>query len=563
MRNEKCDVLVVGSGGAALRAALTAAENGADTLLVTKGKYGFCGATASGVAETGGFCSANGETDPEDNPDVFFNDIVEAGRGMCDPSLARILADKSVEIFHDMERLGVKFDRDEKGNYIQKKSCFTTKPRMHMLQRHGMQIVEVLKEHVLKKGVRVIEQTMVTEIITRDNRVAGAVALEPDGNLLIIHAKAVILGTGGAGQLFQYNLNTPEMTGDGYALGYLAGAKLKNMEFLQMGEGFIYPFRNIFHPWAWPLLPKVVDANGEEILKKYLPEDTDYERLYNVRGTYYPFSCDKESFVLDVAIKKELLSGNATEHGGVYLDFSASSEGAGSDGTELANMWPHMNQWLKSKGIDVHKQKVEVGLMFHAVNGGMCINEKAETTVEMLFAAGEGAAGPHGADRAGGGMLLTCQVFGKIAGENAAKGAKALEYQDISEEIRVLEEKYEKAGKKEGTISPGELMDIIRRSMWETIIIVRSEADMMKNLRILDDMKKRLENVRIETVEEKRQWFELQNMILVGEMITRACLTRKESRGSHYREDYPQSSDEWLKFITIYKEQDEMIVSVG
>ena len=562
MEMKQCDVLVVGSGGAALKAALTASEHGADTLLITKGKYGLCGATASGVAETGGFCSADGETDPEDNPDIFYNDIIEAGRGMCDPSLARLLADKSAETFYETEKLGVQFDRDEKGHYIQKKSCFTSKPRMHMLQRHGMQIVEVLKKHVIENGVRIIEQTMVTDIITKNNRAVGAAAINEDGEFFVVQAKAVILGTGGAGQLFQYNLSTPEMTGDGYALGYRAGAELKNMEFLQMGEGFVYPFTNIFHPWAWPLQPKVLNSDGEEFLEKYLPRNINYTDLFNVRGTYYPFSCNKESFILDVAIKKEMLSGKMTEHGGVYLDFSESGAGADSEGTELANMWPHMNQWLKSKGIDIKTEKLEVGLMFHAVNGGLCINECAKTTVDMLYAAGEGAAGPHGADRVGGGMLLTCQVFGKIAGENAAENIKNISFEDITKEADRLNGVHKEIAGKKGDIHPDELINIIRQSMWETVMIVRNEETLKRNLNVLKEVNDQVKNLKIESAQEIRKYYELKNMLLVGEMITRACLTRKESRGSHYREDYPESSDEWLKFIKIYKDHDDMAVSV-
>lgn len=562
MKIEQCDVLVVGSGGAALKAALTSAQHGVDTLLITKGKYGLCGATASGVAETGGFCSADGKTDPEDNPDIFYNDIIQAGRGMCDPVLARLLADKSVEIFYETEKLGVKFDRDANGNYIQKKSCFTSKPRMHMLQRHGMQIVEVLKKHVIANGVRIFDQTMVTEIITKNNRAVGVVAINEKGDFLAIQAKAVILGTGGAGQLFQYNLSTPEMTGDGYALGYRAGAELKNMEFLQMGEGFVYPFTNIFHPWAWPLQPRIFNSAGDEFLKKYLPENVDYKNLFNIRGTYYPFSCNKESFILDVAIKKEMLSGKMTQHGGVYLDFTQSGAGVGDDGTELANMWPHMNQWLKSKGIDIKKDKLEVGLMFHAVNGGMCINENAKTTVDMLYAAGEGAAGPHGADRVGGGMLLTCQVFGKIAGENAAKNIKNVNFEDISGEVNRLKDVHKEIFRKRGDTRPEELINIIRHSMWETVMIVRTEKGLKRNLEILEEVKERIENLHVACIQDVRKYYELENMLLVGEMITRACLTRTESRGSHYREDYPNSSEAWLNFVKIRKDHDMMSISV-
>ena len=561
MNTVTTDVLVLGSGGAALRAAYEARQCGSDVLLVTKGVIGHCGATASGVAETGGFCAANSFTDPSDSAEVFYDDIIKAGRGMCNPVLSRILAERSAETHLEMEKLGVRFDRNESGAYIQKKSCFSTKPRMHMIQRHGMQIVEVLEQRIREAGVKIMEKTMAVEILVQDNRACGALVLTEKGEFLAISAKAVILGTGGAGNLFKINLNTPEMTGDGYALGYRAGAELSNIEFLQMGEAFVYPFRNIFHPWAWPLHPVILNAHGEEFIGKYIPENVDIDQLYDIRGTYYPFSCDKASFPIDVAIKKELVKGNGNEHDAVYFDYSKAGAGADDQGTELVNMWPHMNNWLLSKGIDVHKQKLEISLAFHAVNGGMRIDQNAQTTVDMLYAIGESASGPHGADRLGGSMLLACQVFGKIAGQNAAERTAKMERYEIAELTKQAVERHSSINNS-GKEQIDECADLLRKAMWENVMICRDDASLRSNLDKIHSLSANSLYCRVGNTNELRKKIELDNMLLVGEIITQACLMRKESRGSHYREDFPKTNSEWNSQIVIRRSGDKPVLEL-
>ncbi|PLS16129.1 hypothetical protein CVD28_19000 [Bacillus sp. M6-12] len=533
---------------------MAARDQGADVLLVTKGKFGYCGATASGIAELGGFLSANGYTDPEDNPDVFFQDIVSSSRGMADPSIVRVLVENSVRAFKELEDYGVRFERNEDGSYQQVHSEFTSKPRMHILKKHGIPIVRSLMEHVLKNGVRVIDHSMVTRLLVKENRVIGATIYTNRNELIYIQAKAVILGTGGAGQLFKFNMNTVEMTGDGYSLGYRAGAELMNMEYIQAGAGFIHPFRNILHPWAWPVMPRILNGNNEEFIEKYLPTGMTVEQCFTDRGTYFPFSTSHSSFHMDVAIKKEIMLGRGTKRGGVYLDYSRCESRDFGTGTELSSLWPHLKHWLLSRNIDVNKQLLEISIFGHAFNGGMRINEIAETKVEQLFAAGEGAAGPHGADRPGGQMLMTSQVFGRIAGEQAGRRTKTLAFEDAMQLAMEEEQRINAISKQNGSVRPKALFKEIQNVMWESLIVNRSKDGLNSNLKAVEEFRRELKYVKVENSSDIRKVLEMENMLEVGEIITNAALTREESRGSHYREDKPQKDDEnWLNWIIVTK----------
>ena len=236
------DVLVVGGGAAAARAALESAKQGAQTVLVTKGKFGLSGTSSYRVAEAAGF-SASGIAHPEDNPDIHYNDILNAGLGPVRKSLARIVAEGAPSQVPVLEKLGVDFQRYE-GNYLATKGCFASEFRSLKIYGHGEAIVRALKNELLKQEcIRIFEHSMVTQLLVDNGVCKGAVALDSSGNILEIHAKCTILGAGGAGQLFEKSLNPPDVTGDGYALAYLAGAQMVNMEFMHIyGSG-----QHIFH----------------------------------------------------------------------------------------------------------------------------------------------------------------------------------------------------------------------------------------------------------------------------------------------------------------------------
>ncbi len=241
MKIIETDVLVAGGGGAADRAAVEAHDAGAKVLLITKGKLGASGTTAHVIVDNAGLAIADGGNDPTDSPELHLQDILTAGMGMSDEKLSRILVKEALDIVPDLEKWGVWFEHEESGKYLRTKACFSSKTRNYRVKEHGKKITDALTTQIHKRGIQVMEDSMLVDVVVEDNRVVGAVALQQDGTPLLIHTGAVVLGTGGLGQLFRYNMNPPDVTGDGYAIGFRAGAKLVNMEFLQLGTGIV-PF---------------------------------------------------------------------------------------------------------------------------------------------------------------------------------------------------------------------------------------------------------------------------------------------------------------------------------
>jgi fumarate reductase (CoM/CoB) subunit A len=263
------DVLIVGGGGAAARAALEAHLQGSKVVMVMKGKFGECGATAYKVAEMAGYNVADGKVDPQDNPREHFKDICRAAAGMCDEGLAKILTEKALLTIPELEGWGVNFEKDGDG-YLEVTGCFASRPRMHVIKGHSEPILAALKREIERRNIQILEFIIISDLLIQDGVCLGALGINERREFFVIKAKSTILATGGAGQLFLNNLNPPDITGDGYALGYRAGAEMVNMEFMQAGLGIIYPIRNILNSWVWLLHPRVYNKEGKEFLQPYL-----------------------------------------------------------------------------------------------------------------------------------------------------------------------------------------------------------------------------------------------------------------------------------------------------
>ncbi len=537
----KTDVLVIGGGGAAGKAAITADDIGLDVTMVVKGKFGCSGATASRVAELGGFQVADGVVDPTDNKDRHYEDIIQAGRNMCDESIVKTLVEPASEALEWLESIGVSFERDQEGKYLSIIGCFSSKPRMHILENHGAPIIEALVKEIRGRDIRVVENCMIGELIIRHGECVGACGYNSEGQIIIFNAKATILAAGGAGQLFRYNLNTREMTGDSYAMAYRAGATLINMEFMQAGIGFAYPFQNIFHPWAWPLEPRVLNGYGQEFLDYYLPSGITKEISFKIRGTYYPFSYDKDSFWMDVAMQKQIRSGKCSVRGTLFLDFRNSQlKSFSSENHEMSQLWPRMYEWMKSKGIDISALPVEISTFGHALNGGVRIDQSAQSSVPRLFVVGEAAGGARGANRLGGNMLLECQVFGRIAAESLAKEYGNGQIPPVEEKtIDSFSRKIENLKLGTGILKPADLIQLLQKEMWENFLIVKDDTTLKSCLNVISDIRYAQSfEIHCSSPDEIRNALELDNLLLVAEMMSKAALLRTESRGSHYREDY-------------------------
>ncbi|MHA1109309.1 MAG: FAD-binding protein [Alphaproteobacteria bacterium] len=402
------DVLVIGGGGGGLRAAIAAHDAGARVLILSKGIVGKSGLTQTAVT---GFQVAFGYADPRDNPSVHFADSMRGGYGLADPELVEIYTGEAVEAVEDIEAFGARFDRGEDGRLIQRKldSSQTYARSIKHGDSLGTPIMKALRRQINKCKIPRLHDILVTGLLKDGARVAGAVAVDfRTGELLEIRAGAIVLATGGAGELFPINSNTPDSTGDGYVLALNAGADLVDLEFfLMLGHAVVHPaaLRGMLFTYQY-LLAKgarpLLNADGEPFFARYDPEGSDNPaRHIHAR-----------------AIFSEVRAGRGSPHGGAYFDPSTVSL------EDLKEALPSQTKYLQSFGVDLSRP-IELGVAAHYVCGGVKIDTHAQSSIPGLFAVGECSGGPHGAARVGGNSLTELLVFGKRAGRFAAEAAAA------------------------------------------------------------------------------------------------------------------------------------------
>ncbi len=550
-RTIKTDVLIVGGGGGGMRAAIAAHDAGARVLVLSKGIVGKSGLTQTAVT---GFQAAFGYADPRDNPDVHFQDSMRGGYGLADPALVRTYTGEATEAVNDMEAFGVRFDRDESGKLIQRKlDSSQTYPRsIKAGDSLGTPIMQVLRRHVKKREIEQKQEMYVTRLMTAGGRIAGAVALDfRTGEMVAIRAGAVILATGGAGELFPVNSNTPDSTGDGLMLALNAGAELVDLEFiLMLGHAMLHPeaVRGMLFTFQY-LLPKGArtpfNNEGEPFLHRYDPEGSDNPaRHIYARGIF-----------------GEVRAGRGTPHGGVWFD-------PGSVPLEvLRDTLPSQTKYLQSFGLDVMKP-VEVGVAAHYMCGGIRIDPTAQSTLPGLFAVGECSGGAHGAARVGGNSLTEILVFGKRAGRNAAAAAKqagVVVFEDAEAEKearRVLALlKRDPAGPR-----PSGIKATLQKTMNDFVGVVRNDEGLRTAIATFDGIvADRLPGMAPASDHRiaNYDWIEaleVEAMAPLAGLIATSARLRTESRGAHYREDFPDPDDaNWLRNIRIHKRNGETI----
>jgi len=544
----RSDVLVVGGGVAGMRAALEAQRRGAAVVVALKGCVGSSGASTYRVTEAAGYGAADGRRDPTDGPAVHLDDIVHAGRGVCDPTLAEVVARRAPKTIGDLESWGVVFEKED-DSYLITQGCYGSKPRNYNLKGHGTQIVQSIIRQLRGTPIRYVEHCLVAELVIEDGRCVGAAAVLRDGTSVLFLVGATVLATGGAGRLFERSLNPSDVTGDGYALAYRAGAELINMEFMQCGFGVVHPALSILNSWIWSVHPPLYDRDRNEVLKGFLPPGLSADACMHAKASHYPFSSESPSRYMEIAVQNALTQGRGSENGGVFLDLREvrvpDSAKRGSS-TLLQDMWAITDQWLRSRGLDYRERPLEIACFAHAINGGLRIDERACSTVEGLLAAGEAAGGPHGADRLGGNMLATCMVFGEIAGRSATEiSTEHPEAQTVSSAVRQAERCLESRLRSTGKHSASSLKTRLQRCTWQNLLVVRSGEKLRCCLDTTREIREQAKTgVRLDG--EIFAPFELDNMLLVSEVMSEAALKRTESRGSHYRQDYPSNGgDSW------------------
>ncbi len=532
----QCDVLVIGSGGAGCRAAIEARKYGLKVIIVSKGLSFKSGCTT--LAE-GGYNAAFGYVDTEDTVEDHFKDTLKGGAYLNDPELVKILVEEAPERLNELEGFGALFDRQKSGKLNQRpfggqtyrRTCFQG-------DRTGHEMMTALKEEVIRQDIETVDEVMITSLLTDDQgrSVTGACGISLRySEFLTFQAKSTILTTGGAGWLYPVTSNALQKTGDGFSLAYDVGADLLDMEQVQFHPtGMLYPESR-----KGVLVTEAVRGEGGILLNK---DGERFMKNYDPRG---------ELATRDVvarAIYNEIREGRGTEKGGVYLDVTHLSPEIIEEKLETMLL-----QFL-DVGLDIRKQPMEVAPTAHHFMGGTRINQHGETSLKNLYAAGEAAGGVHGANRLGGNALADTQVFGKRAGKKAAENALKAEF-GLNQDQMSAEEHRIKALFRDGDYYPYEIKKELQETMWNNVAIIRNENGLKTAIEKITELNGMLGNMRVPDVggfnNDLQDALEVRNMLEIASLVAKSALLRQESRGAHYREDYPETRDEWKKSIVL------------
>ncbi len=560
------DVIVIGAGGAGLRAAIEASAAGVSVGLICKSLLG----KAHTVMAEGGMAAAMGNVDDRDNWKVHFSDTMRGGQYINNWRMAELHAKEAPDRVRELEAWGAVFDRTKDGKILQRNFGGHRYPRLaHVGDRTGLELIRTLQDHGIHQGIQVYMEVTVIALLKDDGRVVGCFAYEREhGRFRVFKAKAIILATGGVGRAYKITSNSWEGTGDGHALAYHAGAELIDMEFIQ------------FHPtgMVWPpsvrgiLVTEGVRGEGGILKnnegKRFMFDDipdnyknqTAKDPEEGWRYTQGDKSANRPPELLTrdhVArcINREVKAGRGSPHGGVYLDIAWIKEKLPNSAEHIKKKLPSMyHQFMQLANLDITTTPMEVGPTTHYIMGGVRVDADTQaSSVPGLYAAGECAAGINGANRLGGNSLSDLIVFGKRAGEYAAQFAKENSHGTISNEQiesetrRALEPFEHEAGENAFNIQH-DLQDMMQR----LVGIVRNEGEMLEAIEGLKDLNSRASRVSVTgNIDFNPGWhtaLDLRNLLTVSEAIARAAVERKESRGGHFREDYPDKDPEFAKF---------------
>ncbi|MEQ1875882.1 MAG: fumarate reductase/succinate dehydrogenase flavoprotein subunit [Bdellovibrionia bacterium] len=558
------DVIVIGAGGAGLRAAIEASAAGISVGLICKSLLG----KAHTVMAEGGMSAAMANVDDRDNWKVHFADTMRGGQYLNNWRMAELHAKEAPDRVRELERWGAVFDRTKDGKILQRNFGGHRYPRLaHVGDRTGLEMIRTLQDHGIHQGITVYMENTVVGLLKDGGRVSGAFGYDRErGRFRLFQAKAVVLATGGIGRAYKITSNSWEYTGDGQALAYDAGADLLDMEFIQ------------FHPtgMVWP--PSVrgilvtegvrgeggvlLNNKGERFMFNDIPDNYKPQTADNPEEGWRYTQGDKsarrppELLTRDhVArcINNEVKAGRGSPHGGVFLDIAwIKSKISGSE-EHIKKKLPSMyHQFKQLADIDITKVPMEVGPTTHYIMGGIRVDGESQmTTVPGLFAAGEVAAGLHGANRLGGNSLSDLVVFGKRAGEFAAKfakenGAVKINTSELESLTKEALAPLERQGQS-GTESPYQVQYDLQDVMQTGVGIVRNDADMRKAGEEVQKLKARAKKVAAPGNREYNGgWhtaLDLKRLMTVSEAITRCAIERKESRGGHFREDFPNKDE--------------------
>ncbi len=574
------DVLVIGAGGAGLRAAVEASAAGVKVGVISKSLLG----KAHTVMAEGGVAAAMGNVDDRDNWRVHFADTMRGGQYLNNPRMAELHAKEAPDRVRELEAWGAVFDRTADGRILQRNFGGHKYPRLaHVGDRTGLEMIRTLQDHGIHKGIDFHMECTVITLLKNADRVAGAFCYDRErGRYKLFRAKAVVLATGGIGRAYKITSNSWEYTGDGHSLAYHAGATLMDMEFVQF-----HPTGMIWPPSVRGLLVTegvrgeggiLLNSLGKRFMFDDIPANYKGQTADNPEEGWCYTQGDKNSrrppelLTRDhVArcIMREVREGRGSPHGGVYLDIAWIKEKLPNAAEHIKKKLPSMYHQFKQLGdIDITSERMEIGPTTHYVMGGVRVDGDTQMSdVPGLFAAGECGAGLHGANRLGGNSLSDLLVFGKRAGEYAAKFSKehAAASIDMAQVDQVAKESlkpFERTGE-----SPYQVQYDLQDLMQDLVGIVRRQAEMEQALDRIAKLRERAKQVGVMGNREYNPgWhtaLDLDNLLTVSEAVTRAALVRKESRGAHFRDDFPDKDATFGSFnLVVRKGQDgEMQVS--
>ena len=576
------DVLVIGAGGAGLRAAIEASATGVSVGLVCKSLLG----KAHTVMAEGGVAAALANVDDRDGWSVHFADTMRGGQYLSNWRMAELHAREAPDRVRELEAWGALFDRTADGRILQRNFGGHKYPRLaHVGDRTGLEMIRTLQDYGIHQGMEVYMEHAIVALLKDGDRVVGAFGYDRErGRFRVFRAKAVILATGGIGRAFKITSNSWEYTGDGHGLAYDAGAALLDMEFVQ------------FHPtgMVWP--PSVrgilvtegvrgeggilTNSEGNRFMFDDIPDLYKNSTADSPEEGWIYTQGDKEArrppelLTRDhVArcIVREIREGRGSPHDGVYLDISWIREKLSNAEEHIKRKLPSMyHQFKQLADIDITKEAMEVGPTTHYVMGGVLVDADTQmSTVPGLFAAGECAAGLHGANRLGGNSLSDLLVFGQRAGKYAAEFARengngAIDDGQVEAAVSETLAPFDREHSSE---NPFEIQYELQERMQELVGIVRNEGDMQRALEVVDDLRQRAEKVSVVGNREYNPgWhtaLDLKFLLIVSEAVARAALERKESRGAHFREDY-EEKDEAFGGLNITQHKDsggEMVIN--
>ncbi len=564
MRRHEYDVVVIGAGGAGLRAAIEASAMGVRTALVCKSLLG----KAHTVMAEGGIAAALGNVWKEDNWKVHFRDTMRGGKLLNHWRMAQIHAQEAPARVLELEEWGALFDRTKDGLILQRDFGGHRYARLaHVGDRTGLEMIKTLQHHAVHRGIDVFMETTMFRLLAEDGRVSGAIGYERQtGRPILLHAKAVILATGGIGKAWTVTSNSWEYTGDGLAMALEAGADLLNMEMTQ------------FHPtgMVWPLSVRgllvtegvrgdggtLKNAEGERFMFRYIPEffraetaDTEEEA-----DAWYEDKTKRRTPDLlprdEVAraINAEIKAGRGSPHGGVFLDI-ATRRSADYIRRRLPSMY---HQFMQLAGVDITREPMEIAPTCHYLMGGVKVDpDSQQSTVAGLFAAGEVAAGLHGANRLGGNSLSDLLVFGRRAGLYAAEYAKRLARMPALDEERVRRAERDLAApldRHEGE-DPYAVQSELQRTMQSLVGIIRTGSELEEAITKIDALAERASRTATRGGRAYNpSWhtaLDVRSQLTCAASVARSALTREESRGGHTREDFPKADAAWGKRLVV------------